>query len=196
MNRHRTARIGIAAAVFAAFAIWGALGPLGGSAANAVSGKDKYAAKVPGGLAFSELKGYEDWQLVSISTGKLMAAILGNPTIIDAFRAGIPGNGKPFPDGSKMAKIHWVPKVNESYPGPPTVPAAQHDVDFMVKDGKRFPDSGGWGYAAFEHDAASDTFTPATSADHPPQANDARCGFACHIKVAWRDYVFTEYAKR
>jgi hypothetical protein len=71
-----------------------------------------------------------------------------------------------------------------------------HDVDFMMKDSKRFQDSGGWGYAAFNHDAASDAFTPATPADHPPQANDARCGFACHAKAQASDYVFTAYAKR
>ena len=65
--------------------------------------------------------------------------------MIDAFRAGVPGNGKPFPDGSKMAKIHWIPKQNENVPGPPTVPGILHDVDFMVKDSKRFADSGGWG---------------------------------------------------
>jgi hypothetical protein len=165
--------------------------------ARAISAEDKYAVKVPGGLAFSEFRGYESWQLVSISqNGKLMAAILGNPKIIEAFRAGVPGNGKPFPDGSRMAKIHWVPKLNERAPGPPTVPGTEHDVDFMVKDSKRFVDGGGWGYAAFDHDAASDTFTPATAADHPPQGNDARCGVACHTKAKERDFVFTEYGKR
>ena len=46
----------------------------------------------------------------------------------------------------------------------------------MVKDSKRFADSGGWGWGAFNYDAASDTFTPATSADNPPQANDAIVG--------------------
>ena len=47
-------------------------------------------------------------------------------------------------------------------PVQPTVPDTQHDVDFMVKDSKRFADSGGWGYGAFEYDAASDTFRPGT----------------------------------
>ena len=170
---------------------------LGVLASEAISAQDRYTLKVPGGLAFAEFKGYEDWQLVSISqNGKLMAAILGNPTIIEAFRAGIPGNGKPFPDGSKMAKIHWVPKVNENAPGPPTVPGIQHDADFMVKDSKRFADSGGWGWAAFEYDAASDTFRPGTMADKPPQGNDAKCGFACHTTVKTRDYVFTDYGHR
>ena len=162
-----------------------------------VYAQDKYTVKVPGGLAFSEFKGYEDWPLVSIShNGEVYAAILANPVMIDAFRAGIPGNGKPFPDGSKMAKIHWNPKKNEMYPGGPTVPSAQHDVDFMVKDSKRFADSGGWGYGAFDYDAASDTFSPSTMAAKPPQGNDAKCGFACHTVVKNRDYVFTEYAHR
>src|SRR5262249_23703107 len=128
--------------------------------------------------------------------GKLIAAILGNPTIIEAFKAGIPGNGKPFPDGSKMAKIHWVPKQNESAPGPPTVPGTLHDVDFMVKDSARFKNGAGWGFGAFKYDAASDTFTPAATDDHPPQGHDANCGVACHTKAKARDFVFTDYGKR
>ena len=105
--------------------------------------------------------------------------ILGNPAMIKAFEAGIPANGKPVPDGAKMAKVHWVPKKNQYFPDA-TVPGVQHDVDFMVKDSKRFGDVGGWGYAAFRYDPATDTFTPATTADQPPQANDAKCGVACH----------------
>src|SRR2546429_2775313 len=112
---------------------------------SAMSAQDKYALKVPGGLAFSEFRGYEAWQVVSISQdGPLFAAILANPVMIEAYRAGVPGNGKPFPDGSKMAKIHWSPKKLETFPAA-TVPGTQHDADFMVKDSKRFPDSGGWG---------------------------------------------------
>jgi hypothetical protein len=77
----------------------------------AISAQDKYAVKVPNGLAFSEFRGYEAWQVVSISQdGNLIAAILGNPVMIKAHLAGVPGNGKPFPDGARMAKIHWNPK--------------------------------------------------------------------------------------
>ena len=167
------------------------------AAGAAISAQDKYSVKVPNGLAFSEFKGYESWETISISqNGGLIATILGNPAMIDAYKAGIPGNGKPFPDGAKMAKIHWTPKKNEIAPGPPTVPGALHDVDFMVKDSKRFADSGGWGWAAFNYEAASDTFVPATAGDNPPQGNDAKCGFACHTIVKNRDYVFTEYGKR
>ncbi len=116
--------------------------------------------------------------------------------MIDAYKEGVPGNGKPFPDGSKMAKIHWNPKKQEMYPGQPIVPGTQHDVDFMVKDSKRFADSGGWGWAVFDYDTTSDTFSPGTLADHPPQGHDAKCGLACHTQVKNRDYVFTEYGKR
>jgi hypothetical protein len=157
---------------------------------------DKYAVKVPGGLSFSEFRGYESWQVVSVSRNdKAMAVILGNPAMIQAYEAGIPANGKPVPDGARMAKIHWIPKQNAFFPTA-TVPGDQHDVDFMVKDSKRFGDVGGWGYAVFRYDAATDTFKPGTTADQPPQGNDAQCGVACHTIAKARDYVFTEYAHR
>ncbi|MEJ1964942.1 MAG: cytochrome P460 family protein [Gammaproteobacteria bacterium] len=163
----------------------------------AISAQDRYTVKVPNGLAFSEFKGYETWQTISIShNGPLLALILGNPAMIEAFKAGIPGNGKPFPDGARMAKIHWTAKKQETYPNQPLVAGPLHDIDFMVKDSKRFADGGGWGYGAFRYDAASDTFTPATLADQPPQGNDAKCGVGCHTIVKNQDYVFTEYPKR
>jgi len=166
---------------------------LGGTA---MSAQDKYTVKVPGGLGFAEFRGYEDWRVVSIShNGDLLAVILANPVMLAAYRAGVPGNGKPFPDGSRMAKIHWNPKKLETFPTA-TVPATLHDVDFMVKDSKRFADSGGWGWAVFKYEAASGTFTPGTTADMPPQGNDAKCGFACHTVVKMRDYVFTDYGRR
>ncbi|MBZ5644948.1 MAG: cytochrome P460 family protein [Acidobacteriia bacterium] len=159
--------------------------------------QDKYSLKVPGGLAFSDFRGYEGWQAVSISHSQTaVAVILANPVMIDAYRTGVPGNGKPFPDGSKMAKIHWEPKKSEKAPGPTTVPGTLQNVDFMEKDSKRFASSGGWGWAAFDYNAASDTFAPGTATDKPPQRNDARCGFACHTIVKDRDYVFTDYGKR
>ena len=164
--------------------------------ALAMAAQDKYTEKVPNGLSFSEFKGYEAWQLVSISQNPShIAAILANPVMIKAYRAGVPGNGKPFPDGSRMAKIHWTPKKLETFPSA-MVPGTQHDVDFMVKDSKRFADSGGWGYGVFDYDAGSDKFTPGTMADKPPQGNDAKCGFACHTSVKTRDYVFTDYGHR
>jgi len=162
----------------------------------AISAQDKYTVKVPGGMAFSEFRGYEGWQAVSISRNeRVVAVILANPVMIEAYRAGFPGNGKPVPDGAKMAKIHWAPKQNQFFPDA-TVPAALVNVDFMQKDSKRFADSGGWGWAVFDYDAKSDTFTPGTLDGTPPQGNDAKCGFACHTIVKTRDYVFTDYGQR
>jgi hypothetical protein len=164
--------------------------------AVALAAQDKYTVRVPGGLSFAEFKGYESWQVISVSRNpKAMAVILGNPLMIDAFKAGTPGNGKPFPDGAKMAKVHWAPKQNQSFPDA-SVPDHLADVDFMAKDSRKFADSGGWGYAVFDYDAASDTFTPGTVKSTPPQNNDAKCGFACHTIVKSKDYVFTEYGRR
>jgi hypothetical protein len=163
-----------------------ALAVLGG---RAISAQDKYTAQVPNGLAFSEFKGYEDWKVISVShSGDVLAVILGNPEMIAAYQAGVPGNGKPFPDGAKMAKIHWNAKKSAEAPAPTAVPDSLHDVDVMVRDSKRFADSGNWGYAQFNYDAASDSFTP--------QGDGAKCGFACHTIVAAKDYVFTAYPKR
>ena len=179
----RTATIGIAAAG-AAVAV--ALTVFGG---KAVSAQDKYTVQVPNGLAFAEFRGYEDWQTVAVSqSGDLIEVILANPAMIDAYRAGAPANGKPFPDGAKMAKIHWNAKKSAEAPSPTTVPDTLHDVDFMVRDSKRFPDTGAWGYAQFNYDAPSDTFTP--------EGTGVDCGFACHTIVAAKDYVFTAYPKR
>jgi hypothetical protein len=94
--------------------ITGVLALVGGWA---IAAQDKYTLKVPNGLSFSEFRGYEDWQVVSISqNGNLMAATLANPVMIKAYQAGAPGNGKPFPDGAKMTKIHWNPKKVETFP--------------------------------------------------------------------------------
>lgn len=162
--------------------------------------EDKYKVQVPGGLSFSEFKGYEDWQFVSLSkTDHAFAAILANPVMIEAYRSGVPGNGKPFPEGSKIAKVHYKPVKSEDAPDPTTeLPGEQANVDFIVKDSKRFtdPDSGGWGYAAFNYDTASDTFTPGTEKDAAPQANDAKCGVACHTIAQSKDYIFTAYSRR
>ena len=116
--------------------------------------------------------------------------------MIDAYRAGVPGNGQRFPDGSKMAKIAWKSKQSEDAPFTVSVPDTLAGIGFMVKDSGRFADSGGWGYAQFNYDPASETFMPATKADEPPQQNDAKCGSACHTIVKGKDYVFTGYAQR
>ena len=184
MTRNRMLTAGMAAVWITAVAV------------AATSPQDKYTVKVPGGLAFSEFRGYEAWQTIGISRNdRVMAVILGNPEMIEAYRAGIPANGKPVPDGAKMAKVHWKPKENQFF-ADTTGPGELVNVDFMVKDSKRFADSGGWGYAVFDYNPKSDTFTPGTDAGMPPQGNDAKCGFACHSVVKTKDYVFTEYGKR
>jgi len=155
----------------------------------AIPAQDKYAVQVPNGLAFSEFKGYEDWAVVAVSqTDELLKVIVANPKMIDAYRAGVPGNGKPFPDGSTVAKIEWKPKKNAEAPFAVMVPDTLKDVLFIERDSKRFPDSGGWGYAQFNHDSASDTFTP--------EGTGTSCGYACHSKVKAKDYIFTAYGKR
>ena len=171
--------------------------------ALAMAAQDKYTVKVPNGLAFSEFRGYEDWQVVAPSqtdAQNVMRVILANPVMMKAYRAGIPDNGKPFPDGSKIAKIEWKPRKITDAPfsaaTPDTVPGVLTEVEFIEKDAKRFADTNGWGYAAFKYDAASDAFTPATLADKPPQGNDAKCGAACHNLAAAKDYIFTAYPKR
>jgi hypothetical protein len=156
---------------------------------RAISAQDKYTVQVPNGLAFSEFRGYEDWHVVAVSqSGDLIEVIVGNPAMIEAYKAGIPGNGKPVPDGAKMAKIHWNAKRSAEAPSPTTVPDTLHDIDFMEKDGRRFATTGGWGYAQFNYDAASDSFAP--------EGTGAECGYACHTIVKTKDYVFTAYPKR
>jgi len=167
-------------------------------AGGVISAQDKYAVRVPNGLAFSEFRGYEDWQTVSVSrTDAVINVILANSVMIDAYRTGIPGNGKPFPDGSKTAKISWRQKTSTDSPDPATlVPDTLAGIGFMIRDSKTFPDSGGWGWAQFKYDAESATFTPWTLTDKPPQGNDAKCGFACHTIAKAKDYVFTVYPTR
>ena len=156
---------------------------------RAISAQDRYSVQVPDGLSFAEFKGYEQWQVIAVSqTGDLLVAILGNPEIIAAYQAGVPGNGKPFPDGSKMAKIHWNQKKSAEAPAPTLVPDTLHDIDFMVRDSKRFADNGNWAYAQFNYDTASDAFTPL--------GTGVNCGTACHTIVKAKDYVFTAYPKR
>src|SRR4051812_20290096 len=86
-------------------AIAAVLTVLGGTAFSA---RDKYTLQVPDGLAFSEFSGYESWPVIAVSqAGDLIEVIVGNPAMIQAYQAGVPDNGRPFPDGAKMAKIHW-----------------------------------------------------------------------------------------
>ena len=135
---------------------------------RAISAQDKYAVQTPNGLAFADFRGYEDWQVVAVSrTDELLKVEVANPVMIAAYRAGVPGNGQPFPDGSKIAKIEWRPKKSTEAPFDVSIPDNQKDVDFIEKDSKRFPDTHGWAYAEFAYDSTSDTFTP-TQKDAAP----------------------------
>ncbi len=160
----------------------------GGRALSA--SQDKYTLQLPGGVPFSDFKGYETWQFVSVSqTDERLKVMLANPIMVEAYKAGVPGNGKKFPDGSKIAKIQWKPKKSTQAPFVVNVPDTLADLFFMEKDSKRFPEGGGWGYAVFDYDPASDTFTP-------NKTGTPNCGNKCHKVVAAQDYIFHPFQKR
>ena len=156
----------------------------------ALAAQDKYAVRDPNGLAFSDFRGYESWQPVSVSqTPDLLKVMVANPTMIDAYQAGVPGNGKPFPDGSKIAKIEYKFKKSTEAPFDVNVPDVLQDVFFIEKDSRRFPTTSGWGCVAFDYNAASDTFAP-------NKDSTVNCGYACHSIVKAKDYIFHSYQKR
>jgi hypothetical protein len=152
--------------------------------------QDKYSLKSPSGIAFSDFRGYEDW--VAASSARVdgtLKVIVANPSMITAYKAGVPGNGKPFPEGSMIVKLQWKSKKSTEAPFVVEVPDVFSQAFVMEKDSKRFPKSGGWGYAVFNYDAASDKFT----AD-PKSLSD--CGNTCHTAVKAKDYIFHPYQKR
>jgi hypothetical protein len=151
--------------------------------------QDRSTLKVPHGLAFSEFKGYDTWEDVSVSETKTsVKAILGNPAMIAAYKEGIPENGRTFPDGVRVVKIEWIKKKNALSPYFVEVPETLKSLSFIEKDTKRFPKTQGWAYAKFTYDTASKTFEPAVTG--------VECGYACHTIVASRDYIFTAYPPR
>jgi len=158
--------------------------------AAAVYAQDKYSLKSPSGISFSDFRGYEDWSVVSSARqDEILKVIVGNPTMITAFKAGVPGNGQPFPEGSMIVKLQWKQKKSTEAQFAVDVPDVFTQAFVMEKDSKRFPKTGGWGYAVFNYDAASDKFT----AD-PKSLSD--CGNACHTVVKAKDYIFHPYEKR
>jgi Cytochrome P460 len=152
--------------------------------------KDKYSLVSPSGIAFSDFRGYEDWADVSSArTDEILKVIVANPTMIKAYKAGVPLNGQPFPEGSRIVKLQWTQKKSTEAPFVVDVPNVFSQAFVMEKDSKRFAKSGGWGYAVFNYDAASDKFSP-----DPKSLSD--CGFACHTPVKAKDYIFHPYEKR
>jgi hypothetical protein len=151
---------------------------------------DKYSLKSPSGIAFSDFRGYEDWSDVSCArTDEVLKVIVANPAMIKAYKAGVPVNGQPFPEGSMIVKLQWKPKKSTEAQFAVDVPDVFSQAFVMEKDSKRFPKTGGWGYAVFNYDAASDKFTP-----DPKSLSD--CGNACHTVVKAKDYIFHPYQKR
>jgi hypothetical protein len=158
----------------------------------ALAAQDRYTLKIPNGLAFSDFRGYEDWQDVAVSlTETRIKVILANPIMMKAFRSGLPAEGKRFPDGSKVTKMEWSFKKNPVSPYFVNVPDALESLAFIEKDTERFPNTHGWAYAEWAYDAATDTFKPS---ELSPAG--AECGFACHTTVSAQDYIFTAYPKR
>ena len=152
--------------------------------------EDKYSLTSPSGIAFADFRGYEDWAVVSSAhTDERLKVIAGDPRMINAYKAGVPGNGQPFPDGSMVVKLQWKQKKSTEAPFVVEVPGVFAEAFVMEKDSKRFPKSNGWGYAVFNYDAASDKFTP-----DPKALSD--CGNACHTVVKAKDYIFHPYQKR
>src|ERR1700678_2499092 len=148
--------------------------------------KDKYSLTSPGGIAFSDFRGYEDWSVVSSArTEEVLKVIVANPAMVRAYKEGVPGNGGPFPQGSMIVKLQWKPKKSTEAPFAVDVPDVFKQAFVMEKDSKRFPETGGWGYAVFNYDAATDRFT----ADPAP----ADCGNTCHVAVKSKDYIFHPY---
>ena len=175
-------------AVVAAAALMGA--GVGGKLRAQGVDNDKYSLTSPGGIAFSDFRGYEDWSVVSSArTEEVLKVIVGNPAMVRAYKAGIPGNGQPFPQGSMIVKLQWKPKKSTEAPFVVDVPDTFKQVFVMEKDGKRFPKTGGWGYAVYNYDAAANKF----SAD-PTALQD--CGQTCHVAVKAKDYIFHPYQKR
>jgi len=151
---------------------------------------DKYSLKSPSGITFSDFRGYEDWAVVSSArTDEVLKVIVANPTMIKAYKAGIPGNGQPFPEGSKIAKLQWSFKKSTEATFVVDIPDAPTQAFLIEKDSKRFPKAtGGWGYALFNHEVASGQMT----ADPAP----SDCGQACHVTVKSKDFIFHPYQKR
>jgi hypothetical protein len=158
--------------------------------ATAVYAQEKYSLQSPSGIAFSDFRGYEDWAVVSSARqDEILKVIVANPRMIGAYKAGAPGNGQTFPEGSMIVKLQWKRKTSTEAPFAVDVPDVFKQAFVMEKDSKRFPKTGGWGYAVFNYDAASDKFT----ADAKSLSD---CGNACHTVVKAKDYIFHPYQKR
>ena len=137
--------------------------------------------------------GYRDWRLISVArlaggNLKQVRAQLGNDVAIEAFRAG----KLPFPDGTMIAALHWNDASSDEndkvlasgFPGAglqSSVAGSAVNVQFMVKDTKKYAATGGWGFADFTNGKPGD------------EALHKTC-FPCHLPAKDRDFVFARYA--
>jgi hypothetical protein len=158
--------------------------------AAAANPQEKYSLISPGGIAFSDFRGYEDWAAVSSARqDEILKVIVANPKMIAAYKAGVPVNGQTFPEGSKIVKLQWKQKKSTEAQFAVDVPDFFTQAFVMEKDSKRFPKTGGWGYAVFNYDAASGKFSPDLK-------SPSDCGNACHTAVKAKDYIFHPYEVR
>jgi len=128
MQRKSLVRIATAAAVLTALGM-------------AVYAQDKYALNSPSGIAFSDFRGYEDWAVVSSArTEDVLKVIVANPAMIEAYKAGVPGNGQPFPEGSKIVKLQWKPKPSTEAPFAVDVPDVFTQA-FVIENSNNSPPS-------------------------------------------------------
>ena len=133
--------------------------------------------------------GYRDWKLISVAheEGNLnsLGAVLGNDIAIKACREG----KLPYPDGTIIAALHWRHTPSEEndkifgrrqsfVAGSPT------NVQFMVKDSKKYASTGGWGFGHFNE----------RDGNKPGDAALLNTCFSCHQKAKDSDLVFTRYA--
>ena len=151
-------------------------------AASGLSGDASpiYGVKVP--------EGYREWRLITVAheAGKNndIRAVLGNDIAIKAFREGT----RPFPDGAIIARLAYVyqssPENDKVFPAPQSfVAGSPTNVQFSVKDSKKYAETGGWGYGQFENGVAN-----------PSEPLIKSC-FACHVKLdPSTDYVFSHYS--
>jgi hypothetical protein len=130
--------------------------------------------------------GYRDWKLISVAheagNNNDLRAVLGNDVAIKAYRE----EKLPFPDGTIIARLAWsyVPsdENNKVFGRAQSfVAGAPINVQFMVKDSKKYAATGGWGFAQFKDRVLAEN------------AVLAPC-FPCHVPIKSRDYVFTHYS--
>jgi hypothetical protein len=159
----------------------------------AAADNSKYALQAPNGLSFGMIKGYDTWQAVAshYRTDKQeFKFILGTPKVVEAYKNGAGKNNQAFPEGSILVKVAYSIKTNADFDAS-VEPGDLHRVEYMVKDSKRFNDTGNWGYARFVYDANSAKFTP-----YGKDSTFATECYACHIIVAKKDFIFTDYINR